>query len=132
MIEGIALSGYRGFGDEIQYFGPLSKLNIIIGQNNTEKSNILNFINIRYRIFIESIKSGQTFSKIVNLEKYKIDDNRKIIFGLCMMKGGENYQKIIESFDKFNPEIKAKAIKLLTTKSINLNQDENWFIYQTE
>ena len=42
-IDGFGLSGYRSFGSETQYIGPLEKINIFIGQNNSGKSNILRF-----------------------------------------------------------------------------------------
>jgi len=43
-IDGIAISNYRSFGSDIQKIGPFSKLNIIIGKNNSGKSNILKFL----------------------------------------------------------------------------------------
>ena len=44
-IDGIAISNYRSFGLEPCKIGPFSKINIVIGKNNSGKSNILRFIN---------------------------------------------------------------------------------------
>lgn len=41
-LRGFAVGGYRSFGP-IQYIGPLDKVNLFIGPNNSGKSNILNF-----------------------------------------------------------------------------------------
>lgn len=44
-IIGLAISGYRAFSEEYQYLSPLDRLNIFIGENNSGKSTILNFLN---------------------------------------------------------------------------------------
>ena len=43
-LEGIGLGGYRSFGADIQLLGPLVKVNLLVGQNNAGKSNILRFL----------------------------------------------------------------------------------------
>jgi AAA15 family ATPase/GTPase len=45
LFQGIGVSGYRSFGDELVKIAPLKKINLIIGQNNSEKSNIITFFN---------------------------------------------------------------------------------------
>lgn len=44
ILNSLALAGYRSFGIEPQFFPQLSKINILIGQNNCGKSNVLRFI----------------------------------------------------------------------------------------
>lgn len=44
MIDGIGIAGYRSFGNEKQLLEDFGKINIIIGKNNSGKSNILRFI----------------------------------------------------------------------------------------
>ena len=41
LLQGLAVRFYRGVGDERQFFGPLSKMNILIGENNSGKSTFL-------------------------------------------------------------------------------------------
>jgi len=44
-IQGLAVGGYRSFASEsMVYFYPLSKVNLIAGQNNVGKSNLLRFL----------------------------------------------------------------------------------------
>lgn len=43
-IESLAISGYRSFGGTTQFFDNFAKVNLLIGQNNCGKSNILRYI----------------------------------------------------------------------------------------
>lgn len=45
LIQGFALGGYRSFGNNIQRFSHFNKINLLIGQNNSGKSNVLRFLN---------------------------------------------------------------------------------------
>lgn len=44
ILSSLAIAGYRSFGAEPQLFPKFSKINILIGQNNCGKSNVLRFI----------------------------------------------------------------------------------------
>lgn len=44
-LDGLGVAGYRSFGEELEFIGPLAKVNLIAGQNNSGKSNVLRFIN---------------------------------------------------------------------------------------
>lgn len=46
-LEGFKIKGYRSFDNEVE-LDNLSKINFIIGQNNSGKSNILRFLNRHY------------------------------------------------------------------------------------
>lgn len=45
-FAGFGVSGYRSFGedDHIAVFGPMGKIHLVVGQNNTGKSNALHFM----------------------------------------------------------------------------------------
>lgn len=43
MIAGFAFAGYRSFHGELDPVGPMGKVHLVIGQNNTGKSNVLRF-----------------------------------------------------------------------------------------
>ena len=57
-IEGFGFSGYRSFGEELQLFGPCTKVNLLIGQNNSGKSNVLSFLNFRYEKALRDAREG--------------------------------------------------------------------------
>ncbi|MEA1015038.1 ATP-binding protein [Sphingosinicella sp. LY1275] len=44
MLHGFHIAQFRNFGDEENLVGPLSKVNIFIGGNNSGKSNVLRFV----------------------------------------------------------------------------------------
>jgi ABC-type Na+ transport system ATPase subunit NatA len=44
IFHGLALSGYRSFGEELQYSGNLGAVTLLAGQNNAGKSNFLRFL----------------------------------------------------------------------------------------
>ena len=45
LLKGFGFSGYRSFGNELTKIAPLRKVNLIIGKNNTGKSNIVHLRN---------------------------------------------------------------------------------------
>jgi AAA15 family ATPase/GTPase len=59
LLNGFGFSGYRSFGNELVKIAPLKMVNLIIGQNNTGKSNIINFLKQYYSSFIPEAL-GQT------------------------------------------------------------------------
>jgi len=61
LLKGFGFSGYRSIGDELVKIGPLKKVNLIIGQNNVGKSNIVNFLNYQYAYFFRKAKNQKVF-----------------------------------------------------------------------
>lgn len=43
LLDGFAMSNFRSFRGPLQYVGPLTKLNLLAGPNNSGKSNVLRF-----------------------------------------------------------------------------------------
>ena len=56
LLKGFGFSGYRSFGNELAKIAPLRKVNLIIGQNNVGKSNIINFLDTQYSFFYSKVK----------------------------------------------------------------------------
>ncbi len=44
MFSGFGLAGYRSFHGRVQYVGPLTKVTVLAGPNNSGKSNTLRFV----------------------------------------------------------------------------------------
>ncbi len=44
LLHSIALAGYRSFGKEPQYLSSMAKLTLLIGRNNSGKSNVIRFL----------------------------------------------------------------------------------------
>ena len=69
IILGFGFSGYRSFGPELQRIGPCRKINLLIGQNNSGKSNILRFICDHYAKLL-GITQGREW-KLKDLEIHR-------------------------------------------------------------
>lgn len=63
LLKGFGFSGYRSIGDDLVKISPLKKVNLIIGQNNVGKSNIVNFLNSQYSFFVNKAKKQRSFSR---------------------------------------------------------------------
>jgi len=46
----LALAGYRSFGKVPQYFDRFAKINLLIGRNDAETSNVLRFLDELVRV----------------------------------------------------------------------------------
>lgn len=57
-FDGFGFSGYRSIGGELIKISPLSKINFIIGQNNSGKSNIINYLHLHYSYFLAKVKQN--------------------------------------------------------------------------
>ncbi len=67
-IDGFSISGYRSFGKNVQRIGPLNKINIFAGQNNSGKSNILNYLMYQYGPIVQSVQSRSRQFKLGELD----------------------------------------------------------------
>ena len=63
LLKGFGFSGYRSFGDNLVKIAPLKKINMIIGQNNVGKSNIINFLSSQYSLFMSKAKGERTYGQ---------------------------------------------------------------------
>jgi AAA15 family ATPase/GTPase len=89
MIQGFGFSGYRSVGKDLIKVGPLKKINLIIGQNNTGKSNIIRFLNEHYNNILNSLNPDRLlYTSGSNLSFKSIDTSQsggsfKPRFALC-------------------------------------------------
>jgi hypothetical protein len=68
-IIGFGLAGYRSFGPGLQRIGPCRKINLLVGQNNSGKSNILRFIHDYYAKIPDLTRNSQW--ELRDLEKFR-------------------------------------------------------------
>ncbi len=81
-IEGFGFSSYRSFGDELQLIGPCSKINFIIGQNNSGKSNIIKFLDEHLRANLTSARHSRELSRGAEFDAHMgFQATQKFAFG---------------------------------------------------
>ncbi len=137
LLKGFGFSGYRSFGNELAKIAPLRKVNLIIGQNNVGKSNIINFLNKQYSFFHSKAK-GQTHHgqqqediPFTDIDRHISAEQvlHRIAFPLCA-------DAIDEFINTKLPEekqhtLQRKLIKRVLTDAF-VNDDECiWFIYES-
>jgi predicted ATPase len=69
LILGFGLAGYRSFGPVLQRIGPCRKINLIIGQNNSGKSNVLRFVHDQYNNIPKLLQNSQW--ELKDLEQFR-------------------------------------------------------------
>ncbi len=94
-IDGVGISNYRSFGPEVQRIGPFGKINVMVGQNNSGKSNILLFIRDHYATVLEREKM-----RFADLDYHEGNKTSKQIVEVGLNVRSQNYEKIIARFNK--------------------------------
>jgi hypothetical protein len=62
LLLGFAIAGFRSFGAPVQYFGPLSKVTLLAGQNNSGKSNVLAFVSQQLPTVLKRLKDPDGYA----------------------------------------------------------------------
>lgn len=132
-FQGFGFSGYRSFGDQFVKIAPLKKINLVIGQNNSGKSNILTFFNKHLHSIFETIK--ETYGaklNFANLDIHISSSSVKPKFGFFIdIKSPEFEDRLRQRFNN-DIDIRNKE-SLITLLSDSEFFDENgfsWFIYE--
>lgn len=137
LIDGIALGNYRSFGSEVQFIGPFEKVNIIIGQNNVGKSNIILFIKEHYRILLrktsihnrENIINNKDMIRLSTIDKNLKLSDKPLIFGFGYNISENNINNYIDRFgDNIHNDINIKSlfIDILKSEAFYYNKDVIW------
>jgi hypothetical protein len=142
-IDGIAISGYRSFATEPQRIGPFGKVNLLAGQNNSGKSNILLFLTKEFHKYLNATRErGDTRIPLEPLDQHKGEAITRQKFGLALRLDGDNHRKLIEkcnaAFDSLPVEYGAhdrdlsfKAIeRVLNSQTLTQGTETAWFTYQ--
>jgi predicted ATP-dependent endonuclease of OLD family len=97
MLKGIMLSGYRSIEEREQFIAPIEKVNILIGKNNSGKSNILYFLSNQFERFWKSDMEKSNISFFTEIDKNITHANIKSSFGIAINKDEINYDNIIKA-----------------------------------
>jgi len=126
-IDGIGISGYRSFGQEVQRIGPCKKINLIIGSNNSGKSNVLRFLKEHY----PNIAKGKC-PKLEGLDRHIGDPTTEHRCEIAMEIDGEIYKGVMERLAKKGEsfqQIIDKIQKILTSDILTKGTNCAWFPY---
>lgn len=126
MLKGFGVSGFRSFGPEPQYLYPLKQLNLIVGRNNSGKSNVLRVVRLLEEYFRRNniaLGNGQNYldshvgERPAKLMLYiPISDDDKII--------GASLAKIVE-VERMS-ELHSEAVKSLLRNLKEIQAGDAW------
>ena len=131
-IEGFGISGYRSLGNEIQLIGPCNKINFLIGQNNSGKSNILRFLADHYQNATDWARGRGSALSFSELDKHlgKTTGRIQIAFGL--KRDGHLIEKIRQNRKLSNKNDKVAILvdQLLQFSEMTRGFEISWFVYE--
>lgn len=87
-LQGFGIGGYRSFGQELQRIGPLEKVNLLVGQNNSGKSNVVRFVDGHLDSVLSQAKRGGTFDSLDQLDIHQ-PDSPSFQFAIAFREDGE-------------------------------------------
>lgn len=131
-IEGFGFSNFRSYAT-LQCIGPCKKINIIVGQNNLGKSNILHFISNYYSKRLNAIKNQR--NKPFEIARSDLPQNNATehtMFALCWQLGGPTLTNAIAAaklHEIEDPVKKVPAIDCLLSDP-KIVKDGAWFHYK--
>jgi hypothetical protein len=137
LIDGIALSGYRSFGSYLQKIGPLRKINLIIGQNNSGKSNILRFLAHHYKPIITAIRSKKSITPkfSIELDRHFGSVKETLKFGFALNWDEADHRQLLlqkegNAFARRPLLIKDAAKIIIDYLAAPQGSNCSWFIYK--
>lgn len=95
-IDGFMISGYRSFGKTPQKIGPLGKINLIAGQNNSGKSNIVRFLSRHFIDILAQVKGGPASKKVKfdPIDFHQGESVSPVTLGFGVVPGSSVHQEI--------------------------------------
>lgn len=131
LIDGIALAGYRSIGSGLQKLGPLSKVNLLIGPNNSGKSNFLLFLATHYRNAVLSARGHSDALKLNHLDIHLGLPSAGITVGFAIARGSLTYQNTLQRL-KANLDARTTELlkQLIFAPPIAESGNVAWFLYQ--
>jgi predicted ATPase len=127
-IDGFSLGGYRSFGVDYQNIGPLEKVNIFAGPNNSGKSNILTFIGKHLPKACDCLSQQNLSLGLSNLDRHECSEAAPLVFGWGLKLDGDLERRMLEKLRLEQCEPLAKAI--YRADIVNSN-GMCWFVYRT-
>src|SRR5258708_36309168 len=93
LIEGFGIAGYRSFGPELQKISPCYKVNVLVGQNNSGKSNVLLFLKSHFKKAVQAV-TGRTSLSLDPLDRHIGAGTTGLVFALSMPFDGKAFTTI--------------------------------------
>jgi hypothetical protein len=132
-LDGFGMPAYRSFGEGIQYLGPLEKINLLIGQNNSGKSNVLQFVIKELAEASSAARTDKSYRGIAEEDRHigARYDRLRFAFGLALE--GPAHQALVERLSGLSAQgsIFTSLDKILRSDALGGNGEVAWFEYES-
>jgi len=132
---GFAFAGYRSIGTAMAKIAPLRKINFIVGQNNSGKSNIIGFLHKQFSLFYRLAKaennSVKTFEPI-DMPLHAGQVMHRIGFPISIHLIEEYIDELFSQTNdnQLLPAVRDIAIKVLQ-ECFHKDNDFIWFVFSS-
>jgi hypothetical protein len=130
-LDGFAISHYRSFGPDPQRFGPLAKINFLIGQNNSGKSNVLLWLTQHLGAFYEATRGRADKLTLDPLDRPSGLTDSEIAFEIGV-RPSEEYLRQLPLNIKERPDLLETCLKILQSTTLTHGTPLAWFRYRKE
>ncbi len=117
-LLGFGLAGYRSFGPELQVIGPLSKINLLAGPNNSGKSNVLTFVAEQLVSACEKLHQYQNHS-VAKLDVPIGDGGAPLQLALPVPNDEASISLLAEGIGSGRPSHEIHRLKQILTSLLN-------------
>ena len=122
LIDGFGIAGYRSFGPELQKIGPCTKVNMLVGQNNSGKSNILLFLRDQFGLILTSLRNSKSFQ--YDLLDQHIGGNQRAQAAVFLSFDNDKLSQILQKVDVGTRNI---ASRVLRSQALTHGDNGAWF-----
>jgi hypothetical protein len=130
-IDGFGITTYRSFGGDIQHVGPLAKINLLIGQNNSGKSNILRFAANHLSGIVDAARRGFQYPGFKPIDQYIGEGNPTFAFHYGLDLNSEEFDAWrTDLYHRSAPEIQRSLERLLKSELITAEGNVAWFSFE--
>lgn len=126
-IDAFGFAGYRSFGSAIQKIGPCAKVNLLIGQNNSGKSNILSFLVNHYASSVQAARGQSSWRLSEQLDNHMGSESQPAM-ALGLPLDGDRYNELLHA-DKFanDNDMPHLIERVLSSKTLTNGTRTAWF-----
>ncbi|MBU1101543.1 MAG: ATP-binding protein [Bacteroidetes bacterium] len=127
LLDGFSISGYRSFGEKQQSFSKLSKINLVVGQNNSGKSNVLRLLVDHMHNYMRAINGfGWPPSNFSEIDKHLGTEKIPIKIGVAVNLDTDLAKR---KLDESDGNIRHLIGKIFDSSFIHSNANLLWLVF---
>lgn len=128
-LKGLGIKGFRSFGPETQYLYPFSQINLIAGQNNSGKSNVLRFIE-ELKLGLSNIQNKRSIEQsMLNIHKGKNASQMRFCLPIDVLETDLIINRLVNIRPQLSSQLTVSMSNITNGLKSNFEEDVIWFEY---